>query len=247
MKLASHDELWLSQSMSSLNLENLLLSAKLKGATGLYLRVQCSRDGTPYIFPCETIRSGKQLGEEGLFRYHSDEQLNSFVYKNQRPFTLAEGLLLLSNWKKQSSHVTRFILNFECCHIEDLPRVIVLLRKMIASGQWPANELRLSSANQPLLLRAHQEAPNLGLAVKLQGVPVGYADFVDELNVWEVHVDAEFLSAHLVRDVAARSVMVRVIYKSHLAGSQAVFDMGARGIIASDKLVQVCAKSERCA
>jgi len=246
MKLASQKELWLSQSMLTLSIEDLILSVENKNASGLHFRVQKSRDGTLYLYPDEVIDLGQFVGE-GLFRYCSDDELNAFQHKGQRLSTLIEALSALTAWRKKHPRNMKFTLNVECFRIEDLGPTLEQLSPLINLGLWQAKNLQLSSSNQPLLQRARRMAPNLGLAVKLSGVPIDYATSIEMLPLAELHLDAESVSESLVRDAVAKGIVVRALYSSHFVGSEAVADLGVEGFVVSEQLVQKLAANERCA
>ena len=101
-------------------------------------------------------------------------------------------------------------LNIELKGDNTVGPLLTLLERAERELQFDVNRLLISSFNHHLLVALKQQRPALKLGALTASLPIDYAAFARQLQVYSVHCDVSFINQAFVDDAKARGLKVYV-------------------------------------
>jgi len=129
--------------------------------------------------------------------------------------------------------------------ITDIPLLFDYLDKAKATFSISAKQLLLSSFNHPLLLEIKQQRPEFAIGALTASLPLGNADFAEQLNAISANIVMDYVNKEFVDDAHARGLKVYVYTVDKLPDIKALKRIGVDGIFANNpkqakKLLSQC-------
>jgi len=109
-------------------------------------------------------------------------------------------------------------------------RVASLIEQILTRTSWCRDQLIVSSFDHPELLAFAQMMPEIRVGALTGGIPLGYAEFAEQLNAWSIHASMEFLNRDFVKDAHRRDKKMFVYTVNHPDDYARLRQLGVDGV-----------------
>jgi glycerophosphoryl diester phosphodiesterase len=124
----------------------------------------------------------------------------------------------------------RVLVNIELKGPGTATAVAVIIKDYIAHKGWKPSDFLVSSFNHPELVEFHHLCRSIKIAALTSVVPLGYAEFAQEMGAVAINPDREFVSQKLVDDAHKRGLKVYVHTVDDSDDIERMVMMGVDGI-----------------
>lgn len=127
----------------------------------------------------------------------------------------------------------RCIINIELKGPSTAKPVADLIRKYLAERGWSSGDFFVSSFNHHELFAFHQLLPEVRTGALLEGIPLRYAAFAEEMQATHVVLNHHTVNQEFVRDAHTRGLKVFVYTVDDPDAMKELLAMGVDGIISN--------------
>lgn len=167
-------------------------------------------------------RLGRQLAGRGQLLEQSRDTLESLRLENGEPIPkLSQVLELVGD---------RVMLNIEIKGPACAQALARCLQEHCQAGSQGLEQYLVSSFDHPQLYQMLKLLPEVKRGALVAGIPLDYAGCCDELQVYSLNSDIDFVNAKLVEDAHKRGLKSWVYTANHRDDWQRLSQMGVDGV-----------------
>ena len=108
--------------------------------------------------------------------------------------------------------------------------VASLLGRLLATAGWRPDQFLVSSFDHPELLAFARMMPEIRIGALTANIPLGYAEFSEQLNAWSIHASLEFINRAFVEDAHKRGKKIFVYTVNHAQEYSRLRTLGVDGV-----------------
>jgi len=121
------------------------------------------------------------------------------------------------------------------------PLVANVINEYVRKHGWKYEQFQVSSFNHYELKTIKALVPEIKTGALIFGVPIGWAKFAADLNVYSINISIEFVNEELIEDAHRRGIKVFVFTVNFPDDIQRMIDLGVDGVFTDypDRVIEI--------
>lgn len=111
--------------------------------------------------------------------------------------------------------------------------VYSLLEKHVKTGSWTYDDFLVSSFNHYELKKFSSLLPEIKIGALIEAIPIGYAEFAQDLNPYSITVSVDFVNKEFIDDAHSRKMKVFVWVVDDIEDIRKMKELGVDGMFSN--------------